>query len=204
MNAEQVVEKILSQARGEADTILGEAKAKADAQAKQTQAELAEFNKQTQTLARAAADDKVRRMLAQARMAHARQLLGERGEVLDGIFAKALDKLNQLPDEQYLALMKKLMTRAVETGDEEVVVGKNEKRINEDFVKKVNRDLGTGFKGSLKLSSRRADITGGFLLSHGRVQANVSSEVLIGQARERMEIELANELFGSRDSTKQG
>lgn len=198
MNAEQVVNKILAQANAEAERILAEARDKAGVQQTQTDAELADFEKQTQEMAQAAADDKLRRMLAGARMAHSKQVLAVKAELLDEVFAQALQKLNQLPDEQYLALMKKLMTRAIETGDEEVIVGKDEKRINEEFIKKVNRDLGTGFKGNLRLGSRRADISGGFLLSRGRVQVNVSSEVLISQAREAMEMKLADELFGSR------
>ena len=46
------------------------------------------------------------------------------------------------------------MKQAVETGDEEVIVGKNEKRIDQDFIKKVNRELGAGFKGNLRLSDQ--------------------------------------------------
>lgn len=195
MNAEQVVEKILAQARSESETILSEAKAKAAAQQAQAQSELEAFTRQTAAMAQAAADDKLRRMLAAARMANAKQVLAEKSHILDEVFEKALQKLGQLPDEQYLALMKKLMTRAIETGDEEVIVGRNEKRINEEFIKKVNRDLGTGFKGTLRLSAQRADIAGGFLLSRGRVQVNVSTEVLIRQAREAMEMQLAKELF---------
>lgn len=196
MNAEQVVEKILAQARGEADAILADATAKAQAQRTQTQTELDAFTKQTESMAQAAADDKLRRMQAAARMANAKQVLTVKSQILDEVFQKALQNVNQLPDEQYLGLMKKLMVRALETGDEEVIVGKNEQRINEDFIKKVNRDLGTGFKGNLRLSGQKADITGGFLLSRGRVQVNVSTEVLIRQARELLEMELASELFG--------
>jgi V/A-type H+-transporting ATPase subunit E len=99
--------------------------------------------------------------------------------------------------------MKKLMIQAVETGDEEVIVGKNETRLNEEFIKKVNRDLGAGFKGNLRLSAQRADIAGGFLLSRGRVQVNVSTEVLINQVRESMEMELGGDLFAGAAS-KQG
>jgi V/A-type H+-transporting ATPase subunit E len=203
MNAEQVVDKILSQARADAGAITDEAKAKAASQQAQTDAELAEFDKQTQTLAQAAAEDKLRRMQAGARMAHAKQMLAVKSEILQEVFDKALQRLNQLPDEPYLELMKKLMIQAVETGDEEVIVGKNETRLNEEFIKKVNRDLGAGFKGNLRLSAQRADIAGGFLLSRGRVQVNVSTEVLINQVRESMEMELGGDLFAGAAS-KQG
>jgi hypothetical protein len=59
----------------------------------------------------------------------------------------------------------------------------------------MNRQLNSGFKGNLRLSSRRADITGGFILSRGKVQINASTDVMIDALRERMEIELSQELF---------
>jgi len=195
MNADQVIEKILSQAKAEAQAILAEAKAKADAQKARSRAELAEFDKQTDVLAQEAGADKLRRMLAGARMSNSKQALAAKVELLNEVFRKAEERLVQLPDESYKALMVKLMTQAVQTGDEEVLVGKDEGRINDDFVKQVNRQLGPGFKGNLRLGTQRLDIKGGFVLSRGKVRMNASVEVLVGQVRESMETELAAKLF---------
>lgn len=195
MNAEQVVEKILSQAKAEAETILNEAKEKAAAQKAQLDTELAEFDKKTEEMAKAAGEDKLQRMLAGARMSQGKKMLAAKVAVLDDVFAKAKQAVGQLPDDQYLSLMTDLMKKAVETGDEEIIVGKNETRINDAFVKKVNRDLGAGFKGNLRLADERADIAGGFILSHGKVRINASSDVLVDRLRESMQIELADELF---------
>ena len=195
MNADQVIEKILSQAKAEAQAILAEAKAKADAQKARSGAELAEFEKQTDVLAKEAGDDKLRRMLAGARMSNSRQALAAKVELLNEVFRKAEERLVQLPDEPYKALMVKLMTQAVQTGDEEVLVGKDEGRINDDFIKQVNRQLGPGFKGNLRLGMQRLDIKGGFVLSRGKVRINAGAGVLVGQLRESMETELAAKLF---------
>lgn len=195
MNAEQVVEKILSQAKAEAEAILNEAKEKAAAQKAQLDTELAEFDKKTEEMAKAAGEDKLQRMLAGARMSQGKKMLAAKVAVLDDVFAKAKQAVGQLPDDQYLSLMTDLMKKAVETGDEEIIVGKNETRINDAFVKKVNRDLGAGFKGNLRLADERADIAGGFILSHGKVRINASSDVLVDRLRESMQIELADELF---------
>lgn len=195
MNAQQVVEKILSQARAEAESIVSEARQKAAAQQAQLDAELAEFDNKTDELANAAGEDKLQRMLAGARMSQGKKVLAAKVAIMDEVFAKAKDALGRLPDDQYLSLMMELMKKAVETGDEEIIVGKNEKRIDQNFIKDVNRQLGTGFKGNLRLSSERADISGGFILSRGKVRINAGSDVLIARLRETMQIELIDELF---------
>ena len=195
MNAEQVVQKILAEANAEAEKIVHDAKAKAAEQTSQLENKMTDFDSETGRLAEAAADDKLQRMLANARMANAKQTLAAKVAILDDVFEKAKAAVNELPDDQYLSLMTTLLKKAVETGDEEVVIGKNESRINERFITQMNRQLNSGFKGNLRLSSRRADITGGFILSRGKVQINASTDVMIDALRERMEIELSQELF---------
>jgi len=198
MNAEQVVQKILSEANAKAEKIVHDAKAKAAEQASQLENEMTDFDAETGRLAEAAAEDKLQRMLANARMTHGKQTLAAKVAILDDVFKQAKKAVNMLPDEQYLSLMTALMKRSVETGDEEVIVGKDERRINEQFISRLNGELGSGFKGNLRLSSsRRADITGGFILSRGKVQINATTDVLIESLRESMEIELAQELFGT-------
>lgn len=198
MNAEQVVQKILSEANAKAEKIVDDAKAKAAEQTSQLENEMTAFDAETGRLAEAAAEDKLQRMLANARMTHGKQTLAAKVAILDDVFKQAKKAVNMLPDEPYLSLMTALMKRSVETGDEEVIVGKDEQRINEQFISGLNRELGSGFKGNLRLSSsRRGDITGGFILSRGKVQINASTDVLIESLRESMEIELSEELFGT-------
>lgn len=195
MNAEQVVEKILSQAKAESQAILSEAKDKAAAAGAQFEKELAAFEAKTDQLARTAGEDRLQRMLAAARMSNARRLLGARIRILDEVFDKARKTINELPDEAYQSLMVSLMVKAVQTGDEEVVIGKGEKRITEALLARVNTQLKTGFKGNLRLSSERADLAGGFILTRGRVRINAGTDVMIDRLRESIEMELAAELF---------
>lgn len=197
MNAEQVVEKILSEARGQAESILEEAAHKCDRHKQRLDEELSAYREETKRLAKAAADDRQARMLAAARMENARALLAAKAEILNEVFRKAEERIVHLPDDQYRELMTRLMQRAVETGDEEVIVGNDERRIDDAFIKQVNRQLGTGFKGNLRLSSKRVGIPGGFVLARGKVQMNAGVDVLVGRLRETMETELAAKLFAS-------
>jgi len=195
MEAEQVVEKILADARAEADKIKKQADDKqANEQAKLSE-KLDEHKKQTEILARQAGEDEKSHILAAARMDIAKQLLAEKRKILDEVFEQARRQLQNLPDEEYHSLIKKLLLDAVETGDEEVIVDTNESRISEELIKEVNQQLGSDRKGNLKLSGQKQNIGAGFILARGKVKTNVSIEVLLDQARKELEIELAKELF---------
>ncbi|GAH15409.1 unnamed protein product, partial [marine sediment metagenome] len=150
---------------------------------------------QTEILAEKAAKDKKTHLLTSAKMEIAKQFLGEKRKILDEVFARAQQKLQNLPDDDYRKLMTKLMLEAVETGDEEVIVDNNEKRIDQEFIKQINQQLGSGQKGNLKLSDERQNIGGGFILKRGKIKNNVSLQVLLSQAQKELEIELAKELF---------
>lgn len=195
MNAEDVVQKIYSEANAEADKVLSEAKTKVAGEEAELKSKLANYRKESKSLAAAAAVEKKSRMLATARMELRKEELFVKQGLLDEVFKKASERIIALDDEAYRRVMESLLIKAVETGNEEVVVGKNENRLDGGFVKHVNRNLGPGFKGNLLFAVDRADIDGGFILRRGKVQTNVSVEVLIGQSRESLELEISAELF---------
>jgi len=195
MEAEQVVEKILADARAEADKIKKQADDKETGEQNKLSEQLDAYKKQTQILAQQAGEDEKSHILAAARMNIAKEYLAEKRKILDEVFEQAHQQLQNLPDAEYQALMKKLLLEAVETGDEEVVVDSNERRINHEFIKRINRDLGPGYKGNLKLSNEKQNLGAGFILTRGKIKTNVSIEVLLDQARKELEIQLAKELF---------
>jgi V/A-type H+-transporting ATPase subunit E len=195
MDAEQVTEKILADAGAEAQKITNEAEEKESAEQAELKKQLEDYNERTQTLAKKAGEDKQAHILAAARMDIAKEYLAEKRTILDEAFAQAQQQLQNLSDEDYRKLCSKLMLEAVETGDEEVIVDNNETRIDQDFIKQINRKLGPGYKGNLRLSDERQNLRGGFILKRGKIKNNVSFEVLLSQARKELEIELAKELF---------
>ena len=143
MNAEQVVEKILSDARSEAEKIKAEAQEKA-AELDAAQAEeLKAFGGETNRLVAAAAADRKSRMLANARMAVAKENLAAKHGLLEQVFSRASERVGQLPESDYQKLIIALMAKAVESGDEEVVIGAGETRINEKVIKEQT-DPATG------------------------------------------------------------
>jgi V/A-type H+-transporting ATPase subunit E len=195
MDGDQVVEKILSDARAEAQKIIKLAEQSQAAEQAEIDKQLDEHREQTKTLAEKAAKDKKMHLLSAARMDIAKQLLAEKRRILDEVFAKAHEQLLSLSDEEYRRLITNLMVKSVETGDEEIIVDKNEKRIDLELINQVNQQLGPGNKRNLKLSDEKQDIGGGFILNRGKIKNNVSLDILLAQARRQLEIELAKELF---------
>ena len=196
MDAEQVVEKILADAKAEAEKIKKQADDKEAAEQAKLNEQLGKYNKQTELLAQKAGEDKKAHLLAAARMDIAKDYLAEKRKILDEVFAQARQKLQNLPDGEYRKLITRLMLKAVETGDEEVIIDNNEKRIDQKFIEQINRQLGPGYKGNLRLADVRQNLGGGFILKRGKIKNNVSIEVLLAQARKELEIELAKKLFG--------
>lgn len=195
MEAEQVIEKILADAGAEAEKIKKQADEKeADEQARLND-QLNEYGKQTNALAEKLGSEKKLHLLAAARMNIAKEHLAEKSSILDEVFDQARQQLQNLSDDQYKTLCTNLMLEAVETGDEEVIIDTNEKRIDEKFIKQINNKLGPERRGNLKLSNQTQPIGAGFILKRGKIKNNVSLDVLLAQTRKELEIDLAKDLF---------
>ena len=128
-------------------------------------------------------------------METAKEYVTAKASLLDEVFVQAHQRLEKLPDGEYRELMAKLMASAVETGEEKVIPGKNDARIDAKLVADVNARLKD--KGRLTLAGDKHGFGGGFLLTRGKVRTNVSIDVLVQQARKDLEIEVAKDLFSN-------
>jgi len=195
MEAEQVTEKILADAKVEADKIKKQAGQKQADEQDTFDEQLKEHKKHTKVLAEKLANEKKLHLLAAARMNIAKELLAEKNNILDEVFDLAHRQLQSLPDDKYRELISRLMLETAETGDEEVIIDKEEKRIDAALIDQVNKILGSDRKGNLKLSGEKIHLGGGFILRRGKVKTNVSFNVLLSRARKELEIDLAKGLF---------
>ncbi len=196
MDANQVVQKILTEAKAEADKIKAEADEKIKVIKATNEEELSKYQQETDRLAHNAGEKEKARVLAAARIAIAKEITETKRKLLDAVIEKAGQKIKSLDDGQYLAIMEGLILRCVKTGDEEIVIGKNEKRINEDFIGNINRKRAGNGKGKLRLASDRADIEAGFILRQKKVRVNAGLDMLLKAAGEQLEGKLAEQLFG--------
>jgi vacuolar-type H+-ATPase subunit E/Vma4 len=195
MDSKQVTEKILSEAQSQAGKIKKQADEKASQEKQNLRAELDSFNEETRRLANQAAEEAKSQTLAWARIEITKKLLQTRRNLLDETFVSAAEKIKNMGTKDYQQLMEKLILSVVNTGDEEIIIDKNEKRIDAAFVEQLNAKLSQNSKGNLKIADSKADIEAGFILQKGRARVNGSLAVLLAAVKEKLETELAAQLF---------
>ena len=129
-----------------------------------------------------------------AKMEGRKAILAVKQDLVSESFDLAVDKLVNLPEAQYVALLAKLAAQASVTGDEEILLNARDRAaIGEKVVAAANKKL-SGAK--LRLADETGDFKGGLILRRGSVEANCTAELLVQLRREDMAAELAEILFG--------
>lgn len=182
-DAQAEIDRILSEAREEADQITGRYKAQAEAEA----ASLAARNEKS-------AVEREERLVSVAQMEARKVSLAAKQEMVEQAFRLALDKLCAMPEGDYIAAAAKLLAEAAPDGKGAAVFSEQDrKRIGQKAVDAANAQLGE--KGKLTLSQETRDIRGGFILVNGSVEVNCTFETLVRLQKGAMSGEVAKLLF---------
>ncbi len=182
-DAEEAARQIVSEGKEKADAVLEDARVRVDARKSELHAR-----------AEQRAQEERNRITTLAKLSARRELLGAKQVLIDRVFAEARELISGMDKAEYRVLVSKLLADTVESGDEEVLIGEREDRIDQAVLDEFSKKFGKG--GGLKLSSERRPIDGGFVLRSGRVETNCALETIMRDARERLETEVASILFG--------
>ena len=117
--------------------------------------------------------------------------LGARRVLIDNALENALGILSGIPSDRYAAFMEKLLEEAMETGDEILLLCKDEKVITKNWLETFNKK----HKAKLVISDENISTRGGFILRKGRVDTNCSWEMLLDSLRIELEAEVVKRLF---------
>ncbi|MDR1979633.1 MAG: V-type ATP synthase subunit E [Synergistaceae bacterium] len=117
--------------------------------------------------------------------------LGVKQRLIGEAFEGALRMLTELPHDNYLSFVHTLMEKAVVTGEEVLLVGKNERHIDGAWLDSYNASHST----RLSFSGDRLPISGGFVLRNGKIDINCSWDMLVGDLRPEIESDVVNRLF---------
>lgn len=188
MSKEAIVERIVSDAEAEAETILQNARGKAAATIAAASARAEQGRRDSEAEVKEKRESILDRKAAAARLECAKILLSEKRRVIDGVYAEALKRLNALDKAECLALTARLLTEYAEEGD--VIEFAENYPCAEDAAR-----LPVTAEKKLSVSSRRAKIDGGFLLYGVSSDKNLSYGALLAADREEYQAEIAAELF---------
>ena len=188
MSKELIRERILSDARAEADLILAKAEQKssdviadamqrAEIERRETEAEMQEKSKSIHE-----------KKAAAARLESAKILLKEKRKIIDGVYALAKERLLGLEKEDAVALASGLLTAYAEEGDT-LFFAENYKYAVDVALLPIVKQLG------LEISQERVAIDGGFILQGKKSEKDLSYGALLNADREEYQAEIAKELF---------
>jgi len=202
MAVEDILKKIKADAEEAARKILAEGQTAADEVAADGRERAEALKGQLRARAEQHAQEERNRITTLARLSARRELLDEKQALIDRVFDEAARRISGMNKSDYREFIAGFLKNTVETGEEEVLIGESEKRIDQAFLDSVSKRLGKGI--GLKLSSERRPIDGGFILRSGRVETNCALATILRDARERLEIDVAAILFEDEAQLRNG
>lgn len=190
--------RILEEAGAQAGKSLEQARAEAEEILRQGAEEAEKKRSALLTKAASDAEDRKRRLVSVAELEARKQILNTKQAVINEAFEKALERLNALPDTEYQTVLLHMISNAVRTGTEEVVLSeRDQKRLSADFVRILNQQAeAKGIRpAAISLAKEAGTMKGGFVLRLGNVEVNNSFEAALKIQRERLEAEIVKVLF---------
>lgn len=186
---DKVSQKILDDAKKEDDRIIKEAEKKRKEIEKVTAAEIKKLTEEIERKAREAEEKEYERLIGLKNIEQKNTLLEYKHHLMNELFKKVKEEI--LKNNKYPELIKSLFEVSVDSGKEEVLVGKNEKIIDKEFINKLNKNKGW----HLKLSKEKLPIKGGFILRSEKTQIDASIETILNEKKEVLEPEVVRILF---------
>ncbi len=197
MSLEKIIDRIKQDAQSQIGEIKSKASANADEIIKNAEKESEAYKVKALEESEKEAQQHKQRLISTANLEFRKDILREKQNAIDEAFQEAINGLVNMKDEEYRKTIKKMLISSVQTGDEELIISaKDKSRINNNFLKDVNKELAkAGKKGELKLSKDNYNILGGFVLRKGNVEINNAFESLFNSFREDLEAEVSKVLF---------
>lgn len=190
MSEQAIVERIISDAEEEARAIIKEAEERAKATVDRANTRAERNRRGTEAEVKAKAESIFDGKAAVARLDGAKILLSEKRGVIDGIYARALEKLLALSEKDTLLLCTRLLTEHAEEGDELVFAD------NFRFAQAVSA-LPVVKEKKLKVSKGHVGLDGGFMLCGKNSDKNLSYGAILALDREEKQAEIASVVFHS-------
>ncbi|MGI6142875.1 MAG: V-type ATP synthase subunit E [bacterium] len=195
--AEKIVERILADARQQADAIKAEAEEKAARIIAQGEQEAEKSRQELLERARATAEERRRRILTIAELEGRKALLAAKEALLEEAFTTALKELQKLDVSTYQGIIRSLLLASIQTGSEEVIISPaDQDRLTPAFLEEINQEIKSqGRVGNLALVVEDRPLEGGFILRSGGVDINNSFAAILKMQRDELEPEVAAILF---------
>ena len=187
MSIETITKRILDEANDYASKCKAEAKAQNESLLAETRNEANKIGDDAK--ARAEKDCKllIERRESVADLEARKMQLQAKQELIQESFDQALNKMQNLSDDEYYNFLGKQLSAYVKQG--------GEIQLNEKDLKKFGAKLSQDYSGKFTVSNEPIKIGGGFLLKQDSVFINASIEKLVADQKDKMTSDIAKVLF---------
>lgn len=186
-----IIQKIIGDAKAQADAVIADAKAYADKLIAQADGEAKKRVTEAEKLAEKSGVEYVGRRITVAELDLKKAKLNAKMQLLDKVFDGAADALAQLKPEDYKSLIRGMLDAAAADGDIVTVSKKDEKVLTSAFFADYSKKKGI----KLTLSREYGSFEGGIILTGKGVDKNLTLEVELKLLRNETETEIAALLF---------
>ena len=194
--ADNLKNRILSDARAEADANISQARREADSIVLKAREEAQALHASLVEKAERDSIERERRLISVAELEGRKEKLAVKQRLIEALFIHAIEILCKKPDSEYEALLVDMISN-IAAGDEEVFLSaRDNRRLSSGFIRTVNQSLAAkGKPGGLKLSQEARQIKGGFILRSGQIEINNSFETVVKMQKDSLESLAVKMLF---------
>ena len=144
-----------------------------------------------------ACEARIQRLSSTAETEARKAILSFKQEMVSGIFTDAVQKLTELPREDYISFLAAQAAKAASFGTEELVFNeKDAASVGKEVVKAANALLREkGLVGGLTVSGETREIPGGVIVRQGNIEVNCAVDTLVQMSRSELASQVAEILF---------
>ncbi|MFW6381410.1 MAG: V-type ATP synthase subunit E [Bacillota bacterium] len=191
---DRIKERILKDARQQADQELEEAEDQAEQIKVRADKDAGSRKEELVTRAETEAEDTRERIISMAELEMRKKRLATKQEMIQKAFDKALERLKNLDAEEYEDLLIGMILDNLESGQEEIILSPHDReQLSDKFLDKLQQAADREL--NLKLAEETREIEGGFILSGEGIESNNSFESLIRIEKSEIETKIAELLF---------
>jgi V/A-type H+-transporting ATPase subunit E len=192
---DRILNQIEEEAKASADAILSQAKEQAAEILAEADAQVETVEAEAKTRQTAAEEDILKKASSAAQMSRKQQLLAAKQDVITRILEQAKATMLALPDEEYFAVITKMLDEFVLGDEGEILFNKKDLGRLPAGYEKVIAKASVNKGGSLTLSKETRPIDGGFVLVYGGIEENCSFEAIFASEKESLRDKIHSVLF---------
>jgi len=191
---DRIYDKIINDAKEQADKRLDEAKQKISVMKKAVKEQLDEKKQEQIELAEKEAENIIKRAVANRNLEGKKQLLSVKQKVISKVFETAHVELMNMPENDLLKMYKNLIIGSLEKGKNEIMLNEDDaKAIGQKLIDLLEKDIDSNFRVSL--SSHFIQDDKGVIVRNENIYSNSVFSSILKYKKQELETDIMKILF---------